>query len=69
MNYTSKDMFELIENHKQAQNEMAKHSINCEICQNYFNNIKAPKCYNYIKLEREVEAIANEIEAYKIDID
>ena len=69
MNYSDKDMFELIELHKQAQSDKAKHYFNCGTCQRYFNNINAPKCYEYIKLDAEVKTIANEIEAYKIDID
>ena len=69
MNYSDKDMFELIELHKQAQGEMAKHYFECETCQRYFNDINASKCYDYIKLDDKVKAIATEIEAYKIDID
>ena len=69
MNYNDKDMFELIKLHKQAQGEMAKHYFKCGTCQKYFNDIKAPKCYEYIKLDDKVKTITNEIEGYKIDID
>lgn len=68
MNQKSKNMFQLIEDHKQAEYEAAKHYFDCGACQEYFNNIDVPECEKHIELKNRADSIKFEIEAYKIDI-
>ena len=69
MSELDKDLFELIDEHKEAQYQTAKHYFECEICQRHYHNLKAPKCYQHIRLKGKAETTAQQIENYKIDID
>ena len=68
MTNNNKDLFQLIEEHKEAQYQAAKHYFECEICQRHYHNLEAPECEEHTRLKKKADETASEIEAYKIDI-
>ena len=52
---SDKKIYELKQDLKQAQYEMADHYFNCSRCQKYYNNINISKCSKYRKLQDDVE--------------